>query len=494
MRWRSPRESSRLRPEVVGLLVILGLVAGFYLAASKQLPFSGGHEIRLVFASANQIAPNAPVRIAGVTVGDVDSIEAGPGNAATVVVSLNDDALPLHTDATARIRPRTFLEGAFFVDVQPGSPSAPVLTDGSTIPLGQTSDPVQLDQILTTLQQPVRESLRTTLLELRTALNDGGARAINRTIPILDPLNRDWAVVSEASTGTEPHDLSRTIASSSKVAAALAADRPALGGVVRDFATVAASLSARQRQLAASVAGFDRVLGDAPPTLDAIRAATPAARSLIRASRPLLRRAPGVVNATIPLAGQLRKLLRPKQLPELIDEGQATVRALAGGVPDTTVSFAGLRAPTWCLLHDVVPTLMSPVEDGAFSTGEPVYRELLYDLTGLASASRNFDGNGFDTRYYAGFGGETLATPAGDPASRLFALADQPIVGSRPRKPAVAPPLRPDLPCTENAAPELTAATGPADLVATGGQVQFAAPPGTRVDPGLLRRLVGGGR
>jgi phospholipid/cholesterol/gamma-HCH transport system substrate-binding protein len=492
--WRSRRERPRLRPEVLGVLAILGLIVTFYLSATKDLPFSGGPEVRLQFASANQIAENAPVRIAGVNVGKVGSIEHGPGDTATVVVSLDDEALPLHTDATVRIRPRTFLEGAFFVDIRPGSPSAPELEEGGTIPVGQTSTPVQLDQILTTLQQPVRESLRSTLLELRTALSGEGPRAINRTIPTLDPLNRSWAVVSEAAAGTEPHDLSRAIASSSRAAAALASDRPALGAVVRDFSKVAVALASRQRELGASVAGFDRVLREAPPTLDAIRAAAPYARRLVAESRPLLRRAPGVVNASIPLAGQLRKLLRPDQLPALVDEAAPTVRSLAGAAPDTVVAFSGLRDPTSCLLHNALPTLMSPIDDGELSTGQPVYRELLYDLTGLASATRNFDGNGFDTRYYAGFGTETIATPFGDPSARLFGLADQPIVGSRPRKPEVAPPLRPDVPCTESEPPDLTAATGPGGFSPASGQLEFGAPAGTRVDPELLRQFVGGGR
>ena len=47
MSWRSQRERSRIRPELLGLLVILGVIAAFYLAASKHLPFSGGHKVHL---------------------------------------------------------------------------------------------------------------------------------------------------------------------------------------------------------------------------------------------------------------------------------------------------------------------------------------------------------------------------------------------------------------------------------------------------------------
>jgi phospholipid/cholesterol/gamma-HCH transport system substrate-binding protein len=483
-----------VRPELLGVLVILGVIAGFYLAATKDLPFTGGHEVHLQFSSANQIAPNAPVRIAGVNVGKVESIDAGPNDTAEVTVSLDDKGLPLHSDATARIRPRTFLEGAFFVDIQPGSPSAPELHDGGTIPVGQTSVPVQLDQILTSLQRPVRDSLRTALIGLGSALSNGGPEAINRTLPQFDPLFRKGAVTSEAFMGTEPHDVSRAISSSSRAAAALAHDPPKLGGVVRDFSKVAVAMADRQVELGATISGLDQVLQEAPPTLDAFQAATPDAHKLIAIARPLLRRAPSVVNPSVPLAGHIRKLLLPSQLPALVDEGAPAVRALAAASPNAIVTFAGLRPPTTCLLNNVLPTLMTPIEDGDLSTGQPNYRELLYDLTGLASASRNFDGNGFGTRYYAGFGSELLATPFGDPSQRLLGLADQSIIGSRPAKPDAAPPLRPDVPCTENEPPNLEAETGPGGFAPAAGRVAFAPPPGTKLDLPLLRRFTGAGQ
>jgi len=468
--WRSQREKARLRPELLGVLVILGLVFGFYVAATKQIPFiSTGHKVHLVFSSANQIAPNAPVRIAGVNVGKVSSIDPGPGDTADVTVSLDDEAMPLHTDATARVRPRTFLEGAFFVDLTEGSPSAPELPDGGTIPVGQTSDPVQFDQILTTLQPPVRESLRSALRGLATSLSNGGPRGINRTIPVLRPLFTDTATVSDAFTGTAPNDLAGAIQSSSKIATALAHDRPRLGSLVSGFSTVAAALSSRQRQLGETISGLDNVLSESPATLDAIDAATPNADSLVSATRPLLRRAPSVVNPSVPLSGQVHKLLQPSQLPAFVSLAAPTVRSLAAAAPNTTLAFAGLRDPTSCLLHNALPTLKSSVEDGPFTTGQPVYRELLYSLTGLASASRNFDGNGFGTRYYAGFGDELVGTPFGSPSAKLVGLFDDSISGSRPLKPPEAPPLRPDVPCTQDAPANLDAATGPGGFSPVGG-------------------------
>jgi phospholipid/cholesterol/gamma-HCH transport system substrate-binding protein len=499
MSWRSYREKARIRPELLGLMVILATVFAFYVAASKHIPFlGGGHEIKIEFSSANQIAPDAPVRIAGVNVGKVKSIDAGPAHTAAVTVSLDDSAMPIHTDATARIRPRTFLEGAFFVDIQPGSPSAPDLRDGGTIPVGQTADPVQLDQILTTLQAPVREQLRATLFGFSKALTQPGPEAFRNTIPEFDPLFRKAAVVSDAFTGTEPHDLSGAIASSSKVAAALAADPPALGGVVRDFSKVAASLASRQRQLGQTISGLDQVFHQSPPTLDAVNAAVPNTDRLISAVRPLLRRSPAVIDPSVPLAGQTKKLLAPEELPALIADGTPAVRSLAGAAPNAIVSFAGLRDPTSCLLHNGLPTLKTPLDDGDLSTGQPNYRELLYGLTGLSSATRDFDGNGFATRYYAGFGDELLTTPFGSPEQHLFGMSDQPIYGSRPRKPSEPPPLRPDVPCTQDAPPNLHAETGPGGFSTDpSAQVRWEAPPGVPSARSVLSKLgdlTGGGK
>ena len=44
-------------------------------------------------------------------------------NAAVLTMEIKDAALPIHEDATAKIRPRIFLEGNFFVDLKPGSPA-----------------------------------------------------------------------------------------------------------------------------------------------------------------------------------------------------------------------------------------------------------------------------------------------------------------------------------------------------------------------------------
>src|SRR5262245_53098583 len=112
----------------IGAIAVAVIVVLVYLGFTKDIPFTKPYEVNAVFQSANSIRPSSPVRIAGVDVGKVASIERQEGgDGAVVKLKIDEDGLPLHTDATAKIRPRIFLEGNFFIDLKPGSPSAPEL-------------------------------------------------------------------------------------------------------------------------------------------------------------------------------------------------------------------------------------------------------------------------------------------------------------------------------------------------------------------------------
>ncbi len=124
-------------------------------------------------------------------VGKVTSVERRKGNMANVTFTVSNDGLPIHKDATITIRPRLFLEGNFFLDLQPGSPSAADLSSGSTIPVTQTATAVQLDQVLTSLQKDTRSSLQRALAGYGKALNHKPTAAEDATQdPIVQGLTR----------------------------------------------------------------------------------------------------------------------------------------------------------------------------------------------------------------------------------------------------------------------------------------------------------------
>jgi len=200
------------------------------------------------------------VRIAGVDVGKVKSVQGEPGtNAAVVTLQINKPGLPLHADATAKIRPRIFLEGNFFVDLTSGSPSAPKLDDGGTIKVTQTATPVQLDEVLTTLQSSSREDLKDLLDQLSVALNskptkaqdrssdpsargETAAKSFNDAYADIPAAEKSTAIVLDAFLGSEPgRDLSRLIEGTARTTGALIRNENALQGLITNFNTTMAA-------------------------------------------------------------------------------------------------------------------------------------------------------------------------------------------------------------------------------------------------------------
>ena len=84
-----------------------------------------------------------PVRVAGVEVGVVESVRRDEGD--TVVEMRQKPRLPsgdwptIASEAHARILPRIFEEGRFFIDLGPTTKSGNVLRDGDRIPASRTS-------------------------------------------------------------------------------------------------------------------------------------------------------------------------------------------------------------------------------------------------------------------------------------------------------------------------------------------------------------------
>jgi phospholipid/cholesterol/gamma-HCH transport system substrate-binding protein len=114
-------QSSWGRDLVVGLFVLAGLVAIAYLSLQVGgLSYKGPGGLRLVagFDAVGGLSERAPVRIAGVKVGQVESITLGDDLRAQVTLDL-DPRLELSTDTVASIRTEGLL-GDQFIELSPG--------------------------------------------------------------------------------------------------------------------------------------------------------------------------------------------------------------------------------------------------------------------------------------------------------------------------------------------------------------------------------------
>jgi phospholipid/cholesterol/gamma-HCH transport system substrate-binding protein len=114
-------QSSRGRDLGVGLFVIVGLLALAYLSLQVGgLSYKGKGGMRLVatFEEIGGLKARAPVRVSGVTVGQVESIQLADDLRANVILNV-DPGLELSADTAAAIRTQGLL-GDQFVALEPG--------------------------------------------------------------------------------------------------------------------------------------------------------------------------------------------------------------------------------------------------------------------------------------------------------------------------------------------------------------------------------------
>lgn len=475
----------------IAVIFLLVFTLGPYLAFTKHVPFTGyGYTLNATFSNGVNISVNSPIRIAGVDVGKV--IEVGrDGDNTEIRFTVEDSGRPIHDDAIAQIRPRIFLEGNFYVDLDPGSPSAPEFDSGSTIPVSRTSTSVQLDEIFTALQSPVRADLSRLLGSYGQALTHEptaaedvdqqpevrgktGAEGLNGALKYGGDAGRYSAQVTNAFLGTSPGDLSRMVAGAGRAFGAFARREADLQGLIVNFDTFTGALAAQSTNLATTIERLAPTLGIGRRSLVSLNRSLPPLRAWAIEFTPAVAELPALIAAGEPWLAQARPLLSGKEAGGVARLLRESTPGLAGAAQAGKANtIPQINRLSLCTTKVFVPTGDQPIED-RFATGDPNYREFFYYLANFAGVNQNFDGNGPYLRVQPGGGGTLVKqdNPSGnlsvdkqDWANLVEAPAGvQPQLGGRPpKKPGVRCQTQPvpdvNGPLGQVGAPSLTEAT-----------------------------------
>ncbi|HVX34443.1 MAG TPA: MlaD family protein [Solirubrobacterales bacterium] len=489
----APKKRRRGKPRVpnwlIAVIFILIFTIGPYLAFTKHIPFTSyGYELKATFTNSANISVKSPVRIAGVEVGKVIKTERD-GDATTVTFTVDDAGRPIHKDAFATVKPRIFLEGNFFVDLDPGSPGSPELGSGGTIPISHTSTAVQIDEVLTALQSPVRadlgrllESYGTALTHEPTAAEDAdqlpmvrglsGGQALNKTFQYGGEAGRYSAQVTQALTGTQKHDLARLVSGSARAFQAFSADQAALQGLIDNFDVFTGALANQSENLKTTVHELAPTLQTAHTSLVSLDRSLPPLRTYAIEFRPAVAELPGLIQASKPWLEQVRPLLSGKEAGGAVKLLAESTPGLAGAAQaGKAVALPQANQLSQCTTKVLVPTSEEPIRD-QFSDGGPNYRDFWRLLSDFASASQNFDGNGPYVRAQGGGGPVLLEefnpTLGNVPQQHQFSRAAEVPLGTQPQLQG-QPEARPDVRCETNPVPQIN--SGPGQVGPTGVKV-----------------------
>jgi phospholipid/cholesterol/gamma-HCH transport system substrate-binding protein len=246
----------RVREITVGSIVIVAIlvfVFGTMWLSGRRV--ASGNSVRMQFANVSGLKRASPVRVSGVNVGKVESIEFVDVGKVLVVASIPPKVQP-RVDASAKIVAVT-LVGDYAIDFDPGRSSQP-LPPGRVIvgtqDLGLSGRAVTLadraDSILlgaqTIVNQRTADELYATLAQLQATLKAS---------------QKAMAVLSDTRTGPAA-ELTQTMASFRALATRLDSTlaHPALARTLGRADTLTSNLAAMTAQLSVTSARLDTVL------------------------------------------------------------------------------------------------------------------------------------------------------------------------------------------------------------------------------------------
>src|SRR3954453_3719852 len=175
-------------------LSCFGLLLFLWLAFGGKIPLKPqGYRFTASFAEATQLAQEADVRISGVPVGKVKTIEPDKQTGRSdVVIQLDSQYAPLPSAAKAILRQKTLL-GETYVELTPGSPRARKIPEGGALRVSQVSPTVELDEIYRSFDPPTRRAFQVWMQTQAQAIR-GHGRDLNDALGNLGPFAEDASV------------------------------------------------------------------------------------------------------------------------------------------------------------------------------------------------------------------------------------------------------------------------------------------------------------
>jgi phospholipid/cholesterol/gamma-HCH transport system substrate-binding protein len=346
--------SSLLRPATVRLLVVVAFTA-LCAAIFAFLWVNSGGKVPGYSPAAYRVAVDIPrvanlvyfgdVMIAGVRVGKIAEI-AEAGDHAHVTMELDPAAAPLHEGAVVRVRAKSLIEETF-LEITDGS--GPAIADSATLPAGSARIPTQVNDVLTSLDEPTRESLGSAVRAAGLSTADG-RQAVAEAVSGLGLLGREGHDALDA-LAAQSEDLKRLTGTTAAVLAALNTQQ----GRIAELVTAADDVTAATANRAEQIGTMMREL---PPVLTSARGASDDLRTLAGSLAPV---AADLDDAAADLSAAL------VELPGTAADLRATLPALDGTldrapatldrVPGLTDDLDVFAPPTSELLRDVNPAL-----------------------------------------------------------------------------------------------------------------------------------------
>ena len=244
------------------------------------------YKVRAIFDNAGFVIPGEDVKVAGVKVGKIDSLDVTEDFKAVVVLEIDDEALPglpprrrVHRSGPQSLIGEKFVECEPTQARQADTPSRRPRWRRSTtgkgegqylLPVSQTTKPVDLDLINNITREPERARLSIILNELGTGVAGRGDdlnEVIRRANPALKEVDKVLEILA-----SENETLQRLAVDGDTVLAPLARERRRVSSALENSAEVAEATAERCGDLEADIERLPAFLRELRPTMERLGA------------------------------------------------------------------------------------------------------------------------------------------------------------------------------------------------------------------------------
>lgn len=327
--------------DVARAAAVAVLIAASVVGVASRVGGGDDDLVRARFASAAPLVEGNQVKIDGVVVGTVEDFEVKDG-VAEVSLDLDDEAMPLHDDARLTIRPVSLL-GERYVDLDRGSPDAPVLARGEVIPLSQTTTAVGLDEVLNTVDPSTGDGLRALVSTLGEGMQGNGEN-VDAALRALSPSLRETRALAAV---LDEHNelLVQLLDNFEPVAGALATrDGEAMDELVDSSDVVLSAVRERQLKLEKTLERLPKTLAVLRSTLGNLRSAADDTAPTLAELRPLTDKLPAFSEELRAFSDVLDPALATSE--PVLQEADKLLRAAAPVAADVRRSSSGLATTT----------------------------------------------------------------------------------------------------------------------------------------------------
>ena len=354
------------------MAIVLAVGAGGWILSEQNFkpPWSNDMTVNAEFAAVPGVSPGngQEVRVAGVIVGNIAGAEVNDRGLSQLKMTLKPGT-KIYDNATLVLRPKSALN-EMYVTIAPGGPPGARVESGHTFSRANTRRPIQVDEVLGSLDDDARASLTVLLSESDDALAsapadlgpglEGADATVTQLGPVVDELDqrRDKLRRLVAAAGGISQAIGHDDERLTSLATELQTTLDAVGDNSGALGTSVDELPEVIKQLQGSTDSVSRLSKELDPTLrdlhgasstlpTALQKVTKTSRTLdstLKAAKPTIREAKPVVADLRPFVGQLQVAL--PELQRTTARLDPVTASLVKYLPDLGAFFVNTRSVT----------------------------------------------------------------------------------------------------------------------------------------------------